>query len=95
MPPAARMNDETLHGGKITSGDLNVFIGYRPAARVGDLHTCPASDGAKPHGGGPVGPVGSMTVWIGGFSAARVGDAAQCAGTPDAISTGDVNVDIG
>ena len=25
-----------------------------PAARVGDMHTCPLSDGPKPHVGGPV-----------------------------------------
>ncbi|PMP77167.1 MAG: type VI secretion protein, partial [Roseiflexus castenholzii] len=29
-----------------------------PAARVSDMHTCPLSDGPKPHVGGPIMPPG-------------------------------------
>ena len=45
-----------------------------PAARVGDMHTCPMSDGPKPHVGGPILPPGAPTVLIGGMPAARVGE---------------------
>ena len=42
MPqPAARMGDSTAHGGVITVGFPTVLIGGKPAARVGDMHTCP------------------------------------------------------
>jgi uncharacterized Zn-binding protein involved in type VI secretion len=95
MFEAARLGDETQHGGKITSGDPSTIIGHQPAARVGDLHTCPLAEGSKPHTGGPVGPAGSLTVFIGGSAAARVGDAAACAGPPDAIATGEPTVEIG
>lgn len=59
-----------------------------PAARVGDLHTCPLSDGPKPHVGGPVMPPGAPTVMIGGPFAARVTDMCTCTGPPDAIAKG-------
>ena len=56
-----------------------------PAARVGDMHTCPMFDGPKPHVARVgdmctcVGPpdsiiMGSPTVLIGGMPAARMGD---------------------
>ena len=60
-----------------------------PAARVGDMHTCPmATPGTPPvpHVGGPVLPPGCPTVLIGGMPAARVGDAAACAGPMDAVA---------
>jgi len=79
MPPAARITD--MHvcpmatpatppiphvGGPILVGCPNVFIGFLPAARVGDTCLC-------------VGPpdviaIGSFTVFIGGMPAARIGD---------------------
>ena len=65
-----------------------------PAARIGDLHVCPMSDGSKPHVGGPIG-TGCGTVIIGGMPAARVGDMLVCAGPPDAIATGSFSVLIG
>ena len=65
------------------------------AARVGDMHTCPMSDGPKPHVGGPVMPPGCPTVFIGGMPAARVGDFATCAGPPDTIIMGSTTVIIG
>ena len=66
-----------------------------PAARVGDMHICPAWDGPKPHVGGPVLPVGCLTVLIGGQPAARMGDLALCVGPPDLILKGEPSVLIG
>lgn len=83
--PAARMGDPTAHGGVITLGCPTVLIGGQPAARVGDMHTCPMVTGIVPHVGGPILPPGSLTVLIGGMPAARVGDMATCVGPPDTI----------
>ena len=67
-----------------------------PAARVGDMHTCPMVDpGPKPHVGGPILPPGAPTVLIGGLPAARVGDMCTCAGPPDSIVKGSTTVMIG
>jgi uncharacterized Zn-binding protein involved in type VI secretion len=88
MPqPAARMGDMTAHGGTIVQGFPQVLIGGLPAARLGDMHTCPmATPGVPPipHVGGPI-TLGSPTVLIGGQPAARVGDMATCVGPPDSI----------
>ena len=59
------------------------------------MHTCPLSDGPKPHVGGPILPPGAPTVLIGGMPAARVGDMATCVGPPDAIVKGSATVMIG
>lgn len=67
----------------------------KPAARMGDMHTCPLSDGPKPHVGGPILPPGESTVLIEGLPAARVGDMASCAGPPDTIAMGSSTVLIG
>ena len=89
MPqPAARMGDMTVHGGVISVGYPQVLIGGQPAARLGDMHTCPmATPGTPPvpHVGGPI-TLGSPTVLIGGQPAARVGDMATCVGPPDSIA---------
>lgn len=66
-----------------------------PAARITDMHTCPMSDGPKPHVGGPIMPPGEPRVLIGGLPAARVGDIATCVGPPDAIVKGSATVLIG
>ena len=66
-----------------------------PAARVGDMHTCPMVSGVVPHVGGPILPPGCPTVLIGGMPAARVGDLAVCAGGPDVIALGSLTVTIG
>lgn len=66
-----------------------------PAARVTSMHTCPQSDGPKPHVGGPVVGPGAATVLIGGMPAARTGDSAQCNGPPDTILVGSSSVLIG
>jgi uncharacterized Zn-binding protein involved in type VI secretion len=66
-----------------------------PAARVGDMHTCPMFDGPKPHVGGPILPVGCPIVLIAGRPAARVTDMATCASAPDLITKGSPTVLIG
>ena len=66
-----------------------------PAARISDMHTCPLSDGPKPHVGGPILPPGAPTVLISGLPAARVGDMATCVGPPDMIAMGSTKVMIG
>jgi len=91
MPPAARMGDPTSHGGVITVGFPTVLIGGQPAARVGDMHTCPmVTPGVPPvpHVGGPITPPGNPTVLIGGMPAARMGDMCTCTGPPDSIVMG-------
>jgi uncharacterized Zn-binding protein involved in type VI secretion len=93
--PAARMGDPTAHGGVITLGFPTVLIGGQPAARVGDMHTCPMVTGVVPHVGGPIMPPGSVTVLIGGMPAARMGDMATCTGPPDTILGGLPTVLIG
>jgi uncharacterized Zn-binding protein involved in type VI secretion len=92
--PAARMGDACVHGGRILTGDPMVLISNQPAARMGDQHICPMSDGPKPHVGGPIAK-GSMTVLISGRPAARVGDPATCVGPMDMILAGDWTVLIG
>ena len=60
----------------------------KPAARQGDMHTCPAHEERRPHKGGPI-IEGSPDVLIEGMPAARVGDKAQCeVGGPDTIVEG-------
>ena len=66
-----------------------------PAARITDMHTCPLSDGPKPHVGGPITGPGAPTVLIGGLPAARVGDMCTCVGPPDTIVKGSMKVMIG
>ena len=84
--PAARVGDMTVHGGVIVGpGVPTVLIGGKPAAVVGENHTCPMVTGTVPHVGGPILPGGS-TVLIGGKPAARVGDQAVCTGPPDSIA---------
>jgi len=69
-----------------------------PAARVGDMHTCPmVTPGVPPipHVGGPVLPPGKPTVFIAGMPAATVGDMCLCTGPPDSIVMGSATVLIG
>jgi uncharacterized Zn-binding protein involved in type VI secretion len=65
------------------------------AARVSDMHVCPAVNGVVPHVGGPVLPPGCPTVIIGGLPAARVTDLCTCTGPPDTIIMGSTTVLIG
>jgi uncharacterized Zn-binding protein involved in type VI secretion len=95
--PAARMGDMTSHGGAIAVGFPTVLIGGQPAARLGDMHTCPmVTPGTPPvpHVGGPI-TLGSATVLIGNQPAARMGDMATCTGPPDTIAAGCPTVLIG
>lgn len=87
MPaPAARLGDTTAHGGVITGpGCPTVLIGNQPAARVGDMHTCPMFNGPVPHVGGAI-VMGSATVLIGNQPAARLGDTVACPGPPNTIA---------
>jgi uncharacterized Zn-binding protein involved in type VI secretion len=69
-----------------------------PAARVGDMHTCPmVTPGVPPipHVGGPILPPGAPTVLICMMPAARVSDMALCVGPPDVIVKGSMTVLIG
>jgi uncharacterized Zn-binding protein involved in type VI secretion len=63
-----------------------------PAARLTDMHTCPAANGPVPHVGGPVTGPGAPTVLIGMLPAARVTDMAVCVGPPDTIIKGSTKV---
>ncbi len=63
-----------------------------PAARVGDMHVCPAVTVLVPHVGGPILPPGAPTVLISGMPAARMGDLATCVGPPDTIAIGSATV---
>ena len=95
--PAARVGDQTSHGTPLGPGpgSPTVLIGGMPAWRAGsDVHTCPLSDGPKPHVGGVV-AVGSATVLIGGLPAARQGDQVVEASAPNVIAMGAPTVLIG
>lgn len=70
----------------------------KPAARVGDMHTCPmVTPGLPPvpHVGGPIMPPGVLTVLIGGMPAATLGNMCVCVGPPDTIVIGSTGVFIG
>lgn len=62
-----------------------------PAARVSDMHACPAAS-PQPHVGGPILPPGAVTVLIGNLPAARVTDLCTCPGPPDVIVKGSLTV---
>jgi uncharacterized Zn-binding protein involved in type VI secretion len=66
-----------------------------PAARIGDMHTCPmVTPGTPPvpHVGGPILPPCCPTVLIGFMAAAKVGDMLVCVGPPDVIAMGSFTV---
>ena len=65
----------------------------KPAARKGDMHTCPMVDpGPKPHVGGPISGPSAVTVLAGGVPVAVVSDVATCAGPPDSVARGSSTV---
>jgi uncharacterized Zn-binding protein involved in type VI secretion len=78
MPAAARVGDISNHGGTIVGpGVVNVLIGGKPAAVMGDSHICPL----PPISHQPtvsVFPMGSTTVLIGGKPALRISDTCLC-----------------
>jgi uncharacterized Zn-binding protein involved in type VI secretion len=77
--PAVRIGDPTAHGGAVVSGCPVVLIGGMPAARVSDMHACPAVNGIVPHVGGPA-VKGSPVVLVGAMPQVRVGDMFICVG---------------
>ncbi|UBV44827.1 PAAR domain-containing protein (plasmid) [Deinococcus taeanensis] len=94
MPPAARLGDQhvcpqstgwTPHvGGPINAGSPTVFVGGRPAARVGDSCVCVGPPDSITQGSG--------TVRINGKPAARLGDRTAHGGT---ITAGAPTVNVG
>lgn len=66
-----------------------------PAARITDMHACPAVNGIVPHVGGPIVGPGAATVLIGGLPAAVVGDNCTCVGPPATVAKGSATVLIG
>jgi uncharacterized Zn-binding protein involved in type VI secretion len=67
----------------------------QPAARVGDMHTCPMQTPATPpvpHVGGVILPPGCITVLLVNQPAARTTDRATCVGPPDVIVKGSATV---
>jgi uncharacterized Zn-binding protein involved in type VI secretion len=78
MPPAARIGDPTAHPGVVTGpGVPTVLVAGKPAAVVGDLHTCSFPPPGGPHPPTPI-VKGSATVLVGGRPAARLGDMSGC-----------------
>lgn len=70
----------------------------QPAARIGDMQTCPMATPATPpvpHVGGPILPPGVVTVLIGNLPAATVGGMCTCVGPPANIIKGSFSVLIG
>ncbi len=70
----------------------------KPAACIGDNHTCPLVNPGKaaiPHVGGPIVGPGAPTVLIGGKPAAVQGDMCVCTGPPDSIAAGSSGVMFG
>lgn len=68
------------------------------AARITDMHVCPAlTPGTTPvpHVGGPIIGPGVPSVLIGGLPAAVVGDMSLCVGSPDSLIKGSATVLIG
>ncbi len=63
-----------------------------PAARITDMHICPAVTGVVPHVGGPIIPPCAPTVLTGFLPQARIGDLLTCTGPPDVITTGSATV---
>ncbi len=92
--PAARISDQTAHGGVVVVGYPTVIIGKMPAARIGDMHTCPMATGPVPHVGGPF-ILGSPTVLVGAMPQSRVTDTLVCVGPPDVLVKGEPTVLIG
>lgn len=96
--PAARLGDQTAHGGTITGpGCPTVLIGGKPACVMGDQHVCPMQTPGTPpipHVGGPIIGTGVL-VLIGKKPAAVMGDTAICVGPPSTIVAGCPTVLIG
>lgn len=101
MPPAARLGDQTAHGGTIgppppaaAAKVATVFIGGQPAAVTGSKHICPVPPHAAMSAGNVLipGPPAGGAVLIGGLPAAKMGDRTSCGAT---VVRGAPNVQIG
>jgi len=78
MPPAARVGDQSTHGGTVTGPGVSaVLIGGKPAAVVGDLHVCALPPNSHQPTTSPF-PAGSGTVVVGGRPVLRTTDACIC-----------------
>ncbi|TFV95546.1 PaaR repeat-containing protein [Algoriphagus kandeliae] len=78
MPAAARISDQTNHGGTIVGpGNPTVLIGGFPAATLGDTHHCALPE-SENHPSISACYSGSNTVFIGGKPALRSGDPIEC-----------------
>ncbi|HUT54409.1 MAG TPA: PAAR domain-containing protein [bacterium] len=81
--PQARLGDISNHGGVIITGAMRTVVNGRPAARMGDFHSCPLPF----HGVTPI-VTGSPDTLTEGQPNARIGDVAACGavivtGSPD------------
>lgn len=81
----ARLGDTSDHGGTIITGAARTLANGIPAARKGDLHSCPIPG----HGVTAI-VTGSENTDIEGQPAARVGDTTDCgaiitSGSPDTL----------
>ena len=66
----------------------------KPIVTIQCYHTCPASDGSKPHVGGPT-LQGSSNVFVQNKMVCRIGDQAQCnSPSIDIINSGSSSVFI-
>lgn len=92
--PAARILDRTVHGGVVTTGTPRVMIGNKPAARIGDMHTCPMFTGPVPHVGGPL-IFGALNVYSAGPPQSRTMDMCICVGPPDLVALGHIKTHVG
>lgn len=71
--PQARLGDISSHGGTVVSAAKRTLADGQPAARMGDLHSCPI-----PFHGVTRICTGSAKTLIEGRPAARMGDVAGC-----------------
>ena len=79
----ARLGDRSDHGGTIITGAARTYVDGIPAARKGDMHSCPVEG----HGVTAI-VTGSVRTTIEGQPAARIGDRTGCgaiiiSGSPD------------
>jgi uncharacterized Zn-binding protein involved in type VI secretion len=78
MPGAARVGDQTAHGGLVVGpGVATVLIAGMPAAVAGDMHAC-VIPSPPPHPPSTPFPVGSVSVLVQGRPLLRQGDACAC-----------------
>lgn len=71
--PIIRLGDSTSHGGVVVSAAPTVIVEGKPAARIGDMTTCPIPG----HGASPI-VSGDSTCMVDGRAVARQGDLTGC-----------------